>query len=129
MIWWDARVTDPTVVLNGFAVPWPSSAFQNGRFIDFSVILVLFSAKTWDEFIGQLQQKFKLQQPVLKNYRIDYQLKDRDGKVLPECYGLTENDEFQYALSGIGYQYFYTLTTARGFSAYLSNRKRWRNRC
>ena len=104
MIWWDARVTAPTVVLNGFAVPWPSSAFQNGRFIDFSVILVLFSAKTWDEFIGQLQQKFKLQQPVLKNYRIDYQLKDRDGKVLPECYGLTENDEFQYALSGIGYK-------------------------
>ena len=63
---------------------------------------ILFSAADWDEFIYQLQQKFHLQKPVMKNYRIDYQLKDKDGKLSPECYGLTQDDEFQYALTGIG---------------------------
>ena len=61
----------------------------------------VFSAKDWDEFLCQLQQKFNLQKPVMKNYRIDYQIKDKDGKLSPECYGLTEDDEFQYALTGI----------------------------
>ena len=63
---------------------------------------ISFSAKNWDEFIGQLQHKFKLTEPVMKNYRFDYQVKDNNGKLSPECYGLTEDDEFQYALSGIG---------------------------
>ena len=39
----------------------------------------------------------------MKNYRIDYQIKDKDGKPSPECYDLTQDDEFQYALTGIGY--------------------------
>ena len=38
----------------------------------------------------------------MKNYRIDYQIKDKDGKPSPECYDLTQDDEFQYALTGIG---------------------------
>ena len=63
---------------------------------------IFFSARDWDEFICQLQQKFNLKKPVMKNYRIDYQIKDKDGKLSPECYGLTEDDEFQYALTGIG---------------------------
>ena len=62
---------------------------------------IVFSAKDWDEFLCQLQQKFNLQKPVMKNYRIDYQIKDKDGKLSPECYGLTEDVEFQYALTGI----------------------------
>ena len=64
---------------------------------------LFFSAKDWDEFISQLQQKFNLQKPVMKNYRIDYHIKDKDGKPSPECYDLTQDDEFQYALTGIGY--------------------------
>ena len=64
--------------------------------------LLFFSAKDWDEFICQIQQKFNLQKPVMKNYRIDYQIKDKDGKPSKECYDLTQDDEFQYALTGIG---------------------------
>ena len=52
--------------------------------------------------MGQLQRKFNLYEPVMKNYRFDYQFKDSNGKISPECYDLTEDDEFQYALSGIG---------------------------
>ena len=65
----------------------------------------IFSAKNWDEFIGQLQRKFDLHPPVMKNYRFDYQIKDKDMHNSTEHYGLTEDDEFQYAIQGAGYRY------------------------
>ena len=38
----------------------------------------------------------------MKNYRFDYQIKDKDLNNSTEHYGLTEDDEFKYALLGIG---------------------------
>ena len=65
----------------------------------------IFSAKNWDEFIGQLQRKFDLHPPVMKNYRFDYQIKDKDLHNSTEHYGLTEDDEFQYAIQGNGFKH------------------------
>ena len=64
--------------------------------------MMAFSARNWDEFICQLQRKFDLHHPVMKNYRFDYQIKDKDLNNSTEHYGLTEDDEFKYALLGIG---------------------------
>ena len=71
-------------------------------FCTFLQFFHVFSANNWDEFICQLQRKFDLHHPVMKNYRFDYQIKDKDLNNSTEHYGLTEDDEFQYALLGTG---------------------------
>ena len=44
----------------------------------------------------------------MKNYRFDYQIKDKDSHNSTEHYGLTEDDEFQYAIQGNGFTYHLT---------------------